>query len=231
MAKGKKEKIMTAISRRRFLKIAGTYAVGSVLACGCASRPSPVPTSTVIPLSSVEVPMKTETSAPTILLPDRVAYICGCQPDTHNPGGGGGSSLYIGNYCKKSERFLLHWDLSGLSSELKISQAVMGLYCVEIYGTPSGRLIYAPLNSDWGETVTYNTQPENDAKEQVSMDWPTKKQWQEVDITGIVNQWLVVPEKNHGLIGYAVDVSEDTCSAVFSSIQMSEGVRPRLTIT
>lgn len=220
---------MRRISRRKFLKIAGTGAIGSVLTCGCTSRPSPVPTSAVISLSSIEVPMKTETSAPTILWPDKVAYICGCKPDTHNPGGGGDFSLFIGNYCKKSERFLLHWDLSGLSSKLKISKAVMGLYCVEIQGTPSGRLIYALLNSDWGETVTYNTQPENDAKEQVSMDWPTKGHWQEVDITGIVNQWLVAPEKNYGLIGYAVDVSEETCSAVFASIQMPE--RPKLTIT
>ncbi len=220
---------MTPISRRGFLKIAGTYTAGSVLACGCASRPSPA-TASAVPLSSVEAPMKTETSAPALFLPDRVAYICGCQPDAHNPGGGGNSSLFIGNYCKKSERFLLHWDLSGLSPGLKISRAVMELYCTEIYGTPSGRLIYAPLNSDWGKTVTYNTQPENDAGGQVSMDWPAKKQWHEVDITGIVSAWLAAPEKNYGLIGYAVDVSEDTCSAVFGSIQSLEGVRPRLII-
>jgi hypothetical protein len=261
---------MKHISRRDFLKIAGVGTIGSVLACSCASRPSSVPTSTVIPLSSMEVPMKTETTTLTILLPDSVAYICGCKPDTHNPGGGGDSSLFIGNYCKKSERFLLHWDLSGLSSELKrlfrsererpqiwgcvggyaahtppnlgtipsktveplkISKAIMELYCVEIYGTPSGRIIFSPLNSDWGKTVAYNTQPENDVNEQVSTDWPTKEHWLEVDITGIVNQWLVAPEKNHGLIGYAVDVSEETCSAVFASVQMSEGLRPKLTIT
>ena len=63
------------------------------------------------------------------------------------------------------------------------------------------------------------------------MEWPVKGHWQEVDITGIVTQWLAAPKNNFGLIGYAVDVRAETCSAVFASIQMAEGMRPKLTIT
>ncbi len=107
----------------------------------------------------------------------------------------------------------------------------MGLYCVEIYGTPSGRLRYAPLKSDWGETVTFNTQPEHEPDRQVIMEWPAKGNWQEVDITGMAAQWLAASNKNFGLIGYAVDVREDTCSAVFASIKMPEQLRPRLKIS
>ncbi len=195
------------VSRRDFLKIAGTGAAASALTCSCVSQAS------------------------LILSPDKVAYVCGCKPDVHNPGGGGASALFIGNYCKNSERFLLHWNLSGLSSGRTINKAVMGLYCVEIYGTPSGRLIYAPLSSDWGETVTYKTQPENEPDRQVSMEWPAKGKWQEVDITGIVTQWLAVPNNDYGLVGCAVDVTEETCSAVFASIQSSEETRPKLTIS
>jgi len=221
---------MIHVSRRDFLKIAGTNAAASVLACSCASRPSTIPNSAAIP-SGPKVQTETDAASPIVLLPDKVAYVCGCKPDVHNPGGGGDSSLFIGNYCRNSERFLLRWNLSGLSSKPGINKAVMGLYCVEIYGKPSGRFIYAPLKSDWGETVTYKTQPENEADRQVSMEWPAKGDWQEVDITGIVNQWLAAPNNNYGLIGYAVDVSEETCSAVFASIQMPEGTRPKLTIT
>jgi hypothetical protein len=199
---------MAHISRRDFLKIAGSSAAASAMTCSCASRPSTI-----------------------VLSPDKVAYVCGCKPDVHNPGGGGNSSLFIGNYCRNSERFLLHWDLSGLSSKRKINRAVMGLYCVEIHGKPSGRLIYAPLKSDWGETVTYNSQPKNEAGRQVGMDWPAKGSWQEVDVTGIVTQWLAAPNNNSGLVGYAVDVKEETCSAVFASIHMPEGIRPKLTLS
>ncbi len=200
-------RIMMNVSRRNFLKIAGTSAAASALTCSCSSRPST-----------------------TVLLPDKVAYVCGCKPDVHNPGGGGDSSLFIGNYCRNSERFLLRWDLSGLFSR-KIKKAVMGLFCIEIHGKPSGRLIYAPLLSDWGETVTYNSQPKNEAGRQVGMDWPGKGSWQEVDITDIVTRWLSSPNNNFGLIGYADDVKEETCSAVFASIHMPEGMRPKLIIT
>lgn len=220
---------MIHVSRRDFVKLAGTSAAASVFACGCDSQPSTVPNSGAIPPPKAQT--KTDPASPGGLLPDRVAYVCGCKPDVHNPSGGGASALFVGNYCKNSERFLLHWDLSGLTSERKIKKAVMNLYCVEIHGTPSGRLIYAPLKSTWGDTVTYNTQPKNEAERQVSMEWPAKGHWQEVDITGIVTQWLADPTNNHGLIGYAVEVKEETCSGVFASLQMPEGLRPRLTIT
>ncbi len=204
---------MIHVSRRHFLKIAGTGAAASALTCTCGSQPAPVPNS------------------PVVLRPDKVAYVCGCKPDVHNPGGGGDASLFIGNYCKNSERFLLHWNLSGLASKPGIRRAVMGLYCVEIYGTPSGRLIYAPLKSDWGETVTYKTQPQNEADRQVTSEWPTKGNWHEVDITSIVTQWLADPHKNFGLIGYAVDLRAETCSAIFASIRKPESIRPKLTLT
>ncbi len=220
---------MIHVSRRDFLKIAGTGAAASALTCSCASRPSAVLNSTAIP-SGPKAETNTDAASPIVLLPDKVAYICGCKPDVHNPGGGGDSSLFIGNYCRNSERFLLHWNLSGLSSKPRINKASMGLYCVAIHGTPSGRLIYAPLKSDWGETVTYNTQPENEADRQVSMGWPAKGNWQEVDITGIATQWLAAPNNNYGLIAYAIGVREETCSAVFASLKMPEEVRPKLTI-
>ena len=223
------------ISRRVFLKIAGSGAAGSVLVCGCASHPSNVTSSPNTPLGSNNTSISnyspnTPTLGSSLLIPDRVAYICECKPDTHNPGGGGGGSLFIGNYCTKSERFLLHWNLFGLSPELRISRASVRLYCNEIYGNPSGRLIYALLNSEWGEDVTYNTQPENDANGQIIMDWPTKGQWQEIEITDIVKQWMIAPEKNYGLIGYAVDIKEETCSAVYSSIKGLEEEKPNLSI-
>ena len=221
---------MIPVSRRGFLKITGTGAAASVLTCSCALRPATVPSSAGI-RSGSKVQTKADVAAPIVLWPDKVAYVCGCKPDVHNPGGGGDSSLFVGNYCRNSERFLLHWNLSSLASKPGINKAVVGLYCVAIYGTPSGRLIYAPLNSDWGETVTYNTQPEADADKRVSMAWPAKGNWQEVDVTGLVIQWLAAPNQNHGLIGYAVDVREETCSAVFASIQTPERMRPKLNIT
>lgn len=219
---------MINLSRRDFLKIAGTGAAASVLTCSCASRPSTAPNSTAIP-AGPEVQKHTDTA--TVFFPDRVAYICGCKPDEHNPGGGGDSVLFIGNYCKNSERFLIRWNLSGLPSKPRATKAVMGLYCVELHGTPSGRLVYAPLKSDWGETVTYNTQPDYEANNQVRMEWPAKGHWHEVDITELVTQWLAAPERNHGLIGYAVDLTAETCSAVFASTKMPEEQRPRMTIT
>ncbi len=221
---------MTHISRRDFLKITGNTAAVSVVTCSCGSRPSAVASAAAIS-PAPKNQTGTDAASRIVLLPDKVAYVCGCKPDEHNPGGGGDSSLFIGNYCKNSERFLLHWNLSGLSSKRGISKAVMGLYCVEIYGAPSGRFIYASLQSPWGETVTFKTQPKNDAARQVSMDWPAKGNWQEVDITAIVSQWLAAPSNNHGLIGYAVDVTGETCSAVFASVKMPEEMRPRLTIT
>ncbi len=217
---------MIQVSRRDFLRIAGASAAASVVTCSCASRPSTAPDSA----AAAPGPKGQTAGSPVVLPPDKVAYICGCKPDEHNPGGGGDSSLFIGNYCKNSERFLLHWNLSGLPSKRGISKAVMGLYCVEVYGTPSGRFIYAPLQSPWGETVTYNTQPKNDAARQVSMNWPAKGTWHEVDVTAMVTDWLADSNKNYGLIGYAVDVTEETCSAVFASTRMSEEMRPRLTI-
>ncbi len=203
-----KDHPMTNVSRRDFLKFAGGGAAASALNCGCTSRASTV-----------------------VLLPDRVAYVCGCKPDVHNPGGGGDAALFIGNYCKNSERFLLHWDLTDVSPKRAITKAVMGLYCAEIYGTPSGRLVYAPLKSDWGDAVTYASQPEHETAGQVSMAWPTKGKWHEVDVTGIVTQWLASPNLNHGLIGCAVDVTEETCSAVFASIRAPVETRPKLTLT
>ncbi len=199
---------MTHVTRRYFLKLAGTSAATSAFTAGCTSRPSTV-----------------------VLSPDRVAYVCGCKPDVHNPGGGGDAALFVGNYCKNSERFLLHWDLSDVSPKRGITKAVMGLYCAEIYGTPSGRLVYAPLKSDWGDTVTYASQPQHETAGQVSMAWPTKGNWHEVDITGIVTRWLATPNQNHGLIGYAVDVTEETCSAVFASIRRPAEMRPKLTLS
>ncbi len=109
---------MTHVTRRHFLKLAGTGAAASAFAAGCNSPPSTV-----------------------VVSPDRLAYVCGCKPDAHNPGGGGDAALFIGNYCKNSERFLLHWDLSAASPKRAITKAVLGLYCAEIYGTPSGRLV------------------------------------------------------------------------------------------
>ena len=141
---------MTNISRRKFLKITGTGLAVSVLPCGCVSRNDADTTSEKVPPSNIDVTMKAEVFKPTILYPDRVAYICGCKPDMHNPGSGGDNKLFIGNYCKNSERFLLHWDLSTLSPEKKITKAVMALYCAKIHGSPSGSIKYAPLNSDWG---------------------------------------------------------------------------------
>jgi hypothetical protein len=113
---------------------------------------------------------------------------------------------------------------------VQVSQALMGLYCVEIYGTPSGRLAYAPPLSEWGDKTTYATQPPADTQEQVKVDWPKKGQWQEVDVTRWVKRWLATPGKNFGLLGYAVDVSEDTCSAVFASVLSVGEQRPRLTL-
>lgn len=222
---------MGRLTRREFLKIAGTGAAGSALACGCASRPSPAAPTPNSPPAGELPSTNTEALGPSMFIPDRVAYICECKPNIHNPGGGGNSSLFIGNYCSKSERFMLHWDLSGLSAELKISKATIRLYCKEIFGHPSGRLRYAPLNSNWGNDVTYNSQPENDADGQIIMEWPGEGKWQEVEITDMVHQWLTTPETNFGLIGYAVDISEETCSAVFSSIQVPEGEKLILSIT
>jgi hypothetical protein len=113
---------------------------------------------------------------------------------------------------------------------VQVSQALMGLYCVEIYGTPSGRLVYAPLLSEWGDEITFATQPPANTQEQVRAAWPEKGQWQEVDVTRWVNRWLATPEKNFGVLGYAVDVSEDTCSAVFASVLSVAEQRPRLTL-
>lgn len=221
---------MGRLTRREFLKIAGTSAAGSALACGCASRSSTITILQNPPQAGELTSINTGALGPSIFIPDRVAYICECKPNLHNPGGGGDVSLFIGNYCEKSERFLLHWDLTGLPAGLKFSRAVVRLYCTEIYGHPSGRLIYAPLNSSWGNDVTYNSQPENDPNGQIIMEWPGKGKWQEVEATAIVNQWLATPETNYGLIGYAVDISEETCSAVFSSIQVPEGEKLVLSI-
>ena len=222
---------MGRLTRREFLKIAGTGAAGSALVCGCASRLSPMVSSSNSPLAGEPTSIHAEALEPSMYIPDRVAYICECKPNIHNPGGGGNSSLFIGNYCSKSERFLLHWDLSGLPAGVKISKAIIRLYCKEIYGHPSGRLIYAPLNSTWGNDVTYNSQPENDPNGQIIMEWPGKGKWQEVEISDLVHQWLTTPETNFGLIGYAVDISEETCSAVFSSIQVPEGEKLILSIS
>ena len=242
---------MKRISRRRFLKIAGTGAAGSVMTCGCSSKRTAVPTSTDTPPASDTPSIETETPAvtkssthtptggePAIttrmassgLLPDRVAYICGCLPDVHNPNGGGRGKLFIGNYCGDSERFLLHWDLSGISPDTAVKEAVLGLFCMQIHGDPSGRLIFAPLKDDWGEAVTYNSQPEIDKDRKISVEWPNHGQWHEIDVTGMVNDWLAAPEENFGLLGFAVDLLEETCSAVYSSIYGLEGKKPMLFI-
>jgi hypothetical protein len=222
---------MPSISRREFLKLTGAGVVSSIVSCSCASHPTPTSTPKTTPSPTVDITPTPEITMPTSILADKVAYVCGCKPNEHNPGGGGNNTLYIGNYCKNSERFLLHWDVSALPEGVKISTAIMGLYCVEIYGTLSGHLVYAPLLSDWGDTVTYATQPENVSQEQVSAEWPVKRQWHEVDITHLVTFWLVNQEKNYGLIGYAVDIQDDTCSAVFNSIhQKPEDLRPKLTL-
>jgi hypothetical protein len=220
---------MAKITRRKFLKIAGTGIAGSVVGCGCSPRAALAPSITAATATS-QIPTPTE-KARTIIHPDKAAYICGCKPDVHNPGGGGNTQVYIGNYCKESERFLMHWDVSILPFGLKIEKAVLGLFCLEIYGKPSGRVIYAPVTASWDETVTYNNQPEHADNLQKTMEWPGKGKWQEVDISEMANQWIAAPDKNHGLIGYAVEVDEDTASAVFASIQNDEEYRPRIIIT
>ena len=222
---------MPSISRREFLKLTSAGVVSSIVSCSCASHATPTSIPQTILSPTVDTTPTPEPTIPTRFLADKVAYVCGCKPTEHNPGGGGNMTLYIGNYCKNSERFLLHWDLSGLPEGVKISTATMGLYCVEILGTLSGHLVYAPLLSDWGDTVTYATQPENVSQEQVSAEWPVKGQWHEVDITRLVTSWLMNQEKNYGLIGYAVDIQDDTGTAVFNSIhQTPEDSRPKLTL-
>ena len=222
---------MASISRRKFLKLTGAGVVSSIVSGSCASHATPTSAPNTILSPTVDTTPAPELTIPTSILADKVAYVCGCKPTEHNPGGGGNMTLYIGNYCKNSERLLLHWDLSALPEGGKINTAVMGLYCVEIIGTPSGHLVYAPLLSDWGDIVTYATQPESDSQEQVSAEWPVKSQWHEVDITHLVTVWLMNQEKNFGLIGYAVDIQAETCSAVFNSIhQRPEDSRPKLTL-
>ena len=222
---------MINISRKIFLKITAAGLVFTVFLCGCVLENNADENPEKSSPSKNDTEENSKNLKTVAFYPDKVAYICGCKPDLHNPGSGGDQRLFIGNYCKYSERFLLHWNLSILPSEQKITKAVMALYCTEIHGSVSGKLQYAPLISDWGDNVTYNNQPAQDTSKLMTVDWPAEACWHKVDMTDIVRKWLENPDLNYGIIGYSVDVKDETCSAIFASVLSSDALQPRLVIT
>lgn len=168
----------------------------------------------------------------TLELPaSRVAYLCACKPSVHNPGGGGPSRIYLGNYCGHSERFLFHWDLSDLPANAKLLKVVLRLYCLELHGSLSGSPLVALVEAAWGDEVTYATQPSWDSATAVRVDWPAGSGWHEIDITAIARAWLAKPDASHGLVALAEKMGEGTGSAEYASVEAPPEARPRLVVT
>jgi hypothetical protein len=157
-------------------------------------------------------------------------YVCDCLPAVNNPNGPI-TNLYQGQYGACFDRMLIQWNLSALPQNVTVTNAIMELKAVSIYGTKSGTMVYYQITDDWAETgVTFATLPKYTNIDSVETVWPTANQWHSVDITKFVQHWLADTSSNKGIYGHCVR-TRGQYVAEFSSSDAAKNNRPKLTIT
>lgn len=159
-------------------------------------------------------------SSKSIEIPIRnISYICGCKPDIVNPAGSK-TVIYQGNYCGFQEIFLIDVDFDAILKIKNIKKVELQLYCADIYGSTSEKLLYEPIVGKWDDGVTYNKRPGTDSDYTIETGIPKKSGWQIIDITKIINAIVKDKKVFHGIMGLTrLGKTKETSSIIFSSVE------------
>jgi hypothetical protein len=149
--------------------------------------------------------------------------------DSYSSNNFGNEAVMSAGILTNEWRALIIWDLSALPEGAEITSAEMGLYCFDTQGEPTGLLGFYLITDEWNEqTVTWNNQPEYDADEVLTFDWPWQGQVHYFDVTEFVTGWYSAEYDNHGLIGIG-SVPGHAASFYTSDYEQAHD-RPSLTI-
>lgn len=167
---------------------------------------------------------------------DKDAYVCDCEPNAVNPGGGEVTKLYQGPSFTGGhtcfDRSLIHWNISSLPQNITIESATIALKCTNSYGTPTGQMAFYRIIQSWNaSTVTHNTAPQYTTDSAVFRSWPSVGQSFSVDATEFVRFWYTQSDSNLGILGHSVNTGTGSgCIGYYSSRCSDVTQRPNLTI-
>lgn len=165
------------------------------------------------------------------LTPSQDAYICDCKPDSTNPNGGP-THIYFGRYSSCYDRTLIEWDLSSIPSGSTVESAIVRLYCLGFYGTPTGHPDFYLIDEAWSEAdVTFNTQPDYGTTPTIAATWPTAHTWFELDVTAFVQGWIEGTHPNHGIYCTSSGTTGTSVPGFWSKDSEDESLRPQLVVT
>ena len=150
------------------------------------------------------------TSQTQTFFPDADAYVASGPGWRDNPRGKSGG-LFVGYeagiWNLNTTRSLLHFDLSSLGNNIRITRAELRLYytyALYLQENEQLRLKVYPLTAPWDEeTVTWNTQPPYDSQRligqtDVGIQVGTWITWS-LD-PSVVQDWIQHPNRNYGII-------------------------------
>ena len=156
-----------------------------------------------------QAPVSTISQTQTFF-PDADAYVASGPNWRDNPRGKSGG-LFVGYeagiWNLNKTRSLLHFDLSSLGNNIRITRAELRLYytyALYLQENEQLRLKAYPLTAPWNEeTVTWNTQPPYDSQHlmgqtDVSTQVGTWITWN-LD-PNVVQDWIQHPNRNYGIL-------------------------------
>ncbi len=161
---------------------------------------------------------------------DQCNQFCDCAPNSSMPNGWTGRNSSIGRWEHCSPCTLLRWPLSGLPSDIIVTEATIKLYCHGRWGQISGHLLFAPVTEYWDSRVTYAKRPLIDASQAIEAEWPNAGQWFEIDITSIAEQWSKGTLSNYGIQVYTTSTARTGGIDIRTPGWTDPQYRPKLTI-
>ena len=211
------------------------------------------PTPTVTPTATGPTPTSTATQIPTIVcLQQGNGGYEGCTDtylDQTNPAEAYGATDKLRIKTQENVNSLIRFDLSGLPANVTVSEATLKLFVTSRYPENAVTLRAYRVLKNWSENeATWNdaasTTPWTVAGCQSPggdydavygdeiQGFDAVGTWLELDVTGMVNQWVMQPAQNYGAVIKAYRYLDQTVLYTLWSSEVSNaGLRPQLCVS